>query len=84
MQYTWCSAFYHVKYNQQQISIDLYREVIISYRYGTYQLWEQYDRGMCSNQGRIQDLKLWVAQMDWRIWKPGGNLDKLENMIIMI
>ena len=24
------------------------------------------------NQGRIQDLKLGVAQMDWKIWKPGG------------
>ena len=23
-------------------------------------------------QGRIQDLKLGVAQMDWKIWKPGG------------
>ena len=22
-------------------------------------------------QGRIQDLKLGVAQMDWKIWKPG-------------
>ena len=21
-------------------------------------------------QGRIQDLKLGVAQMDWKIWKP--------------
>ena len=24
------------------------------------------------NQGRIQDLKLGVAQMDGKIWKPGG------------
>ena len=24
-----------------------------------------------SLQGRIQDLKLGVAQMDWKIWKPG-------------
>ena len=23
-------------------------------------------------QGRIQDSKLGVAQMDWKIWKPGG------------
>ena len=25
-----------------------------------------------SYQGRIQDLKLGVAQMDWKIWKMGG------------
>ena len=24
------------------------------------------------DQGRIQDFKLGVAQMDWKIWKPGG------------
>ena len=23
-------------------------------------------------QGQIQDLKLGVAQMDWKIWKKGG------------
>ena len=27
---------------------------------------------MLSNQGRIQDFKLGVAQMDWKKWKGGG------------
>ena len=25
-----------------------------------------------THQGRIQDLKLGVAQMDWKIWNTGG------------
>ena len=28
--------------------------------------------GMVFQQGRIQDLKLGVAQMDWKIWKTRG------------
>ena len=28
-------------------------------------------KGIVIVQGRIQDLKLGVAQMDWKIWKPG-------------
>ena len=35
---------------------------------------------MRNTQGRIQDLKLGVAQMDWKIWKPGGVLHKYINI----
>ena len=45
--------------------------LIYIYIYAYVCILRIYLRHLGSYQGRIQDLKLGVAQMDWKIWKAG-------------
>ena len=35
-------------------------------------------------QGRIQDLKLGVAQMDWKIWKTRGVISYIQIRLLFL